>query len=222
MTCKNNNTLLTAHNQSYGRVPPTYPHLRAVCGLWSSIVYRQYNLSFCIGKLRTLRNTVQIQNRRRTPMLRFSVLPLPRSYSFFAGYGTLTPKTDLGKLTTIMYALAGIPLLFLYMSTIGHIMGQGFKYTYSKLCRWSNVITAYKFLNQLSIMMENWGNFFKIITHSDFCLSLAYYKIVVFVRSHQTFDKLVIDFFSNTCLSYNIGKLKNNSLRNLLVFLLAI
>ena len=70
-------------------------------------------------------------------MLRFSLMPLPHFhfFLFFAGYGTLTPKTDLGKLTTIMYALAGIPLLFLYMSTIGHIMGQGFKYTYSKLCR---------------------------------------------------------------------------------------
>ena len=55
--------------------------------------------------------------------------------SFLIGYGTITPKTPLGKLTTIFYALAGIPLLFLYISTIGQIMGNCFRYTYSKLCR---------------------------------------------------------------------------------------
>ena len=53
-----------------------------------------------------------------------------------SGYGTLTPKTDLGKLTTIFYALAGIPLLFLYVRTFGQIMGTAFKYSYAKMCRW--------------------------------------------------------------------------------------
>ena len=52
-----------------------------------------------------------------------------------SGYGTLTPKTDLGKLITIFYALLGIPLMLLYMTTIGHIMGKGFKFTHTKLCR---------------------------------------------------------------------------------------
>jgi hypothetical protein len=51
------------------------------------------------------------------------------------GYGNLTPKTDIGKLTTIFYALAGIPLMFIYMSTIGSILASSFKYTYAKLCR---------------------------------------------------------------------------------------
>ena len=53
----------------------------------------------------------------------------------FLGYGNLTPKTDIGKLTTIFYALAGIPLMFIYMSTIGSILATSFKYTYTKLCR---------------------------------------------------------------------------------------
>lgn len=47
----------------------------------------------------------------------------------------MTPKTDLGKLTTIFYALVGIPLLLLYISTFGQIMGTAFKYTYAKICR---------------------------------------------------------------------------------------
>ncbi|TRY70238.1 hypothetical protein TCAL_12832 [Tigriopus californicus] len=53
------------------------------------------------------------------------------------GYGNLTPKTDMGKLTTIFYALIGIPLMLLYMTNIGHILGSSFKYTYTKLCRCS-------------------------------------------------------------------------------------
>ncbi len=52
------------------------------------------------------------------------------------GYGNLTPKTDVGKLMTILYALVGIPLMLLYMTNIGHILGSSFKYTYSKFCRW--------------------------------------------------------------------------------------
>ena len=54
---------------------------------------------------------------------------------FISGYGNLTPKTELGKLTTIFYALVGIPLMLLYMTNIGHILGTSFKYTYTKICR---------------------------------------------------------------------------------------
>ncbi len=57
---------------------------------------------------------------------------------FPTGYGNLTPKTDVGKLMTILYALVGIPLMLLYMTNIGHILGSSFKYTYSKFCRWVN------------------------------------------------------------------------------------
>ncbi|XP_040565694.1 uncharacterized protein [Lepeophtheirus salmonis] len=53
------------------------------------------------------------------------------------GYGNLTPKTDVGKIATIFYALIGIPLMLLYMNNIGHILGTSFKYTYSKFCRCS-------------------------------------------------------------------------------------
>ena len=51
------------------------------------------------------------------------------------GYGNLTTRTSLGKIVTIMYALVGIPLMFIYMANIGTILATGFKYSYSKLCR---------------------------------------------------------------------------------------
>ena len=38
---------------------------------------------------------------------------------------------------TIVYALFGIPLMFIYMANIGAILATSFKYLYSKLCRCS-------------------------------------------------------------------------------------
>ena len=35
----------------------------------------------------------------------------------------------------MVYALAGIPLMFIYMANIGSILATSFKYTYSKMCR---------------------------------------------------------------------------------------
>jgi hypothetical protein len=51
------------------------------------------------------------------------------------GYGNLTPKTPLGKIATMLYALLGIPVMCLYMANIGGILASSFKYLYSKLCR---------------------------------------------------------------------------------------
>jgi hypothetical protein len=42
----------------------------------------------------------------------------------------------MGKVVTILYALLGIPLMFIYMANIGSILATSFKYLYSKLCRY--------------------------------------------------------------------------------------
>ena len=39
------------------------------------------------------------------------------------------------QVVTILYALVGIPLMFIYMANIGTILATSFKYTYSKMCR---------------------------------------------------------------------------------------
>ena len=36
-------------------------------------------------------------------------------YETIVGYGNLTPKTVLGKAMTMVYAIFGIPLMFIYM-----------------------------------------------------------------------------------------------------------
>ena len=58
-------------------------------------------------------------------------------FSFYcpSGYGNLSPKTSVGKLATILYAMFGIPLMLLYMATIGRVLSACFKYLYSKICR---------------------------------------------------------------------------------------
>ncbi|KAL1418287.1 hypothetical protein MTO96_026029 [Rhipicephalus appendiculatus] len=50
------------------------------------------------------------------------------------GYGNIAPKTNLGKIVTILYAIVGIPLMLLYLTNIGDILAKAFKYVYRRLC----------------------------------------------------------------------------------------
>ncbi|CAH1800361.1 unnamed protein product [Owenia fusiformis] len=50
------------------------------------------------------------------------------------GYGHIAPKTKAGRLITLIYALVGIPLTFLYLSNIGRFLSHCFKIFYKKIC----------------------------------------------------------------------------------------
>ncbi|KAK9880617.1 hypothetical protein WA026_011854 [Henosepilachna vigintioctopunctata] len=50
------------------------------------------------------------------------------------GYGSVCPRTPWGKLVTIIYALIGIPLMLLYLSTTGDVLAKSFRRLYGKLC----------------------------------------------------------------------------------------
>jgi hypothetical protein len=52
----------------------------------------------------------------------------------FTGYGNIAPKTEVGKVVTIVYAIIGMPLFLLYLSNIGDILAKSFKWTYAKCC----------------------------------------------------------------------------------------
>ncbi|XP_037093305.1 potassium channel subfamily K member 18-like [Pollicipes pollicipes] len=51
------------------------------------------------------------------------------------GYGYLTPRTTWGKVCTIIYAIIGIPLMLLYMSNVGAVLANFFKFVYFRMYR---------------------------------------------------------------------------------------
>lgn len=50
------------------------------------------------------------------------------------GYGHLSPRTDWGKVTTIFYALLGLPLFLLYLTNVGELLARWFKCIYALIC----------------------------------------------------------------------------------------
>ncbi|CAM1320978.1 KCNK18 (predicted) [Pycnogonum litorale] len=50
------------------------------------------------------------------------------------GYGNIAPRTDWGKIVTMVYAIIGIPVMFLYLANIGGIFAAAFKYAYNRIC----------------------------------------------------------------------------------------
>nr|CAD7265091.1 unnamed protein product [Timema shepardi] len=50
------------------------------------------------------------------------------------GYGSVAPRTQWGKVITIVYALIGIPLMLVYLSTVGDVLARSFRRMYGRLC----------------------------------------------------------------------------------------
>lgn len=51
-----------------------------------------------------------------------------------SGYGNIAPKTNWGRVVTIMYALIGMPLFLLWVSQMGSVLASLFKVFYYKVC----------------------------------------------------------------------------------------
>ncbi|KAI8123853.1 hypothetical protein FF38_12351 [Lucilia cuprina] len=53
------------------------------------------------------------------------------------GHGSLTPRTAGGKIATIFYALIGVPLMLMCLSSLGALLAEALQCTYARLCcRW--------------------------------------------------------------------------------------
>ncbi|XP_039496947.1 uncharacterized protein LOC120455118 [Drosophila santomea] len=50
------------------------------------------------------------------------------------GHGSLTPRTAAGKLATIFYALVGVPLMLMCLSSLGALLADGLQCTYVRVC----------------------------------------------------------------------------------------
>lgn len=50
------------------------------------------------------------------------------------GYGHITPRTDGGRLVTMLYAIIGIPLTLYALTNLGFIMATAFRFLYKYIC----------------------------------------------------------------------------------------
>lgn len=50
------------------------------------------------------------------------------------GHGNVTPRSSVGKMVAIAYACVGIPIIMLYLSTIGDALARNFRALYSRMC----------------------------------------------------------------------------------------
>lgn len=71
------------------------------------------------------------EGRLRTDHTTQLLLP---SVCLFAGYGHIAPKTQMGKVATILYAIVGIPMMLLCLSNIGDMMANSFRFLYWRVC----------------------------------------------------------------------------------------
>ena len=54
---------------------------------------------------------------------------------YFTGYGNIAPRTVMGKMVTIVYAMVGMPLFLLYVSNMGDFLATCFRWGYVNFCK---------------------------------------------------------------------------------------
>lgn len=72
------------------------------------------------------------------------------------GYGNVYPKTEEGKIATLVYAGFGIPVYILYFMNMGKVFAAVLKWVYTKAYRW-NVRRKWKQSGNYDAMMAG-GN----------------------------------------------------------------
>lgn len=82
------------------------------------------------------------------------------------GYGNMTPRTEWGKATTVIYATFGIPLYILYFLNIGKVLAKTFRWFY----RW---------IHECSQEDGPLQNRKKIIVPSTACLWVMFFYILL-------------------------------------------
>ncbi|CAL4105003.1 unnamed protein product, partial [Meganyctiphanes norvegica] len=107
-------------NKYHDNICPLRQHQPSSCyvNIIPGTVLKQYRVS--------LNNRVTLNVMATSPLTLFGVVQ---------GYGNITPRTVLGKVSTILYAVMGMPLFLLYMTNVGEVLANVFKFIYFKACR---------------------------------------------------------------------------------------
>jgi potassium channel subfamily K, invertebrate len=97
-------------------------------GSWkeeTNLILRNYqtNFSLLVKKGYDRRKPKEIWSFEAALMFALSIFSM-------IGYGNMRPRTDLGKISTVVYATFGIPLYILYFLNMGKILAQTFKWVY--------------------------------------------------------------------------------------------
>ncbi|XP_064096003.1 TWiK family of potassium channels protein 18-like [Macrobrachium nipponense] len=82
------------------------------------------------------------------------------------GYGHMTPRTQWGKIATILYAVLGIPLYIVYFMGMGRVFAKSFKFLYRAMYRC--IKTKNKNVEEGEITEEQWEE--PIIVPSTACM----------------------------------------------------
>lgn len=72
--------------------------------------------------------------KRKTQLSYIPITYKKKSLNLYAGHGNLTPRTSEGKIVTMLYALVGVPLMLMCLSSLGGFLADALQCAYSKLC----------------------------------------------------------------------------------------
>ncbi|EFX74663.1 hypothetical protein DAPPUDRAFT_324055 [Daphnia pulex] len=96
-----------------------------------------------------------------------SALMFSLSVFTMIGFGHLVPRTQWGKIATMLYAVFGIPVYVLYFMNMGQVLASCFKWFYCKLVRCVNSAGA---VDELSDDMDEESYSGLVIVPSTACL----------------------------------------------------
>lgn len=101
---------------------------------------------------------------------------------FFTGYGSVAPRTSLGKAVTIGYAVIGIPLTLLYLSVVGALLSRLARSVFSRaLCCCICIKCGYCYLDERTV--ENKDRKDKIKRQDDYKTHTLHLQEPYYVRS---------------------------------------
>ncbi|CAK1590661.1 unnamed protein product [Parnassius mnemosyne] len=89
------------------------------------------------------------------------------------GHGNVMPKSSIGKIVAVVYACVGIPIIMLYLSTIGEALARNFRILYSKICptrlKSGNFHTKAECLSRYSLQALECGQYVECDKRDKLC-----------------------------------------------------